>query len=104
MMFHKYQDFFLKIAIAIILIYAATANHQIGYYTFVRWSVTAVSIYFVTKYFKEKQNGLVILFSISAILFNPLRPCWFQKETWHLIDWILAISILSTILFDKKIR
>ncbi len=46
----------------------------------------------------------MIYFSIVAILFNPLKPFWFQKETWHLIDWIVSAITLLTIYFDWKIN
>jgi hypothetical protein len=99
---NKNIDIFLKIGIVAILIIAAVSNQQYSYYTFVRWSVMAVSIYFVIKAYERKQNGLLILFGVAAILFNPIKPIWLQKETWHLIDWVLVASIILTIFFDKK--
>lgn len=99
---NKNVDILLKVGISAILIIAATTRQQYSYYTFVRWSVMAVSIYFVIKAYERKQNGLLILFGVAAILFNPIKPIWFQKETWHLIDWVLAVSIILTIFFDKK--
>ncbi len=99
---NKKIDILLKIGIAIVLIIAATTKQQYSFYIFVRWAVMATSLYFAYKTYEMKQIGLVIYFSIIAILFNPLKPIWFQKETWHIIDWIVAMVNLLTIYFDWK--
>jgi hypothetical protein len=97
-------DILIKIGVVIVLIIAATTKQQCSYYTFVRWAVLASSIYFAYKSYNRKVIGLMIYFSIVAILFNPLKPFWFQKETWHLIDWIVSAITLLTIYFDWKIN
>lgn len=101
---NKKIDTLLKIGIAIILIIAATMKMEYSFYTLVRWSVMATSIYFAYKSYERKQIGLVIYFSIIAILFNTLKPIWFQKDTWRIIDWIVAIGNLMTIYFDWKLQ
>lgn len=97
---NKLTDILLKLGVIAVLIVAATTKQQYSYYTFVRWVVVAVSLYFAYKSYDRKQIGLVIYFFIVAILFNPLKPFWFQKETWHLIDWIVSAITLITIYFD----
>ena len=79
----------IKLGIATILI-VATTRQQYSYYTFVRWVVLTTSVYFAYQSFNKQQKGLAIYFCVIALLFNPFKPVWFQKETWHLIDYIVS--------------
>lgn len=93
-------DTIIKLGVVIILIVAAITKQQYSYYSFVRWAVLATSIYLAYKTFSQKRTGLTIFFAILAILFNPFKQFSFQKETWHLIDYIVSAIILVTIYFD----
>jgi hypothetical protein len=93
-------DTIIKLGIIAILVIAATTRQQYSYYTFVRWAVLAGSLYFAYTTFTQKRIGLTIYFGVLAILFNPFKPFWFQKETWHLIDYIVSAITLVTIYFD----
>ena len=44
--------------------------------------------------------GLLIYFSLVVLLFNPFKPLWFQKETWHLIDYLIAAITAATVIMD----
>jgi hypothetical protein len=90
----------VKLSVVAILIIAATTNQKYGFYNFVRWSVMVPSIYFAYKSYDKKIIGLVIYFSAIAILFNPFQKFWFQKDTWHLIDYLIAGITTATIIFD----
>lgn len=98
----KTVDTLIKSGAIAILIIAASTKQQYSYYTFVRWFVFATSVYFAYTTYTKKQNGLVIYFACVAILFNPFKPIWFQKETWHLIDYLIAAITAITIFFDWK--
>ena len=93
-------DTIIKLGVIVILIIAAATSQQYSYYTFVRWVVLTSSIYFAYMTFKQQSTGLAIYFAMVAILFNPFKPVWFQKETWHLIDYIVSAIMLATIYFD----
>lgn len=97
---NKTIDAIIKIGVVIILIVAATTKQQYSYYALVRWTVLTVSIYFAYKTFSQKRMGLSIFFTILAILFNPFKQFKFQKETWHLIDYLVSAIILMTVYFD----
>jgi len=90
----------IKLGIILILILAASMEHQYTYYIFVRWSVTFAFIYFIYKSFIQEQIGLVIYYFAAAILFNPFRQFTFQKETWHLFDYLIATMTFLTIIVD----
>lgn len=93
-------DSFAKLGVIAALIIAATTKQEYSYYTFLRWLVMTTSIYFVYKTFDKKQIGLVIFFVATAILFNPFQKFWFQKDSWHLIDFIVAGITSTTVIFD----
>lgn len=101
---NKTIDTIIKLGVVAILIIAATTRQQYSYYTFVRWAVLTSSLYFAYKSYDRKQIGLVIYFSIVAILFNPLKPVWLQKETWHIIDYLVAFVFAITIIYDWKVK
>jgi len=95
-------DILIKLGIILVLIIAASFEHQYSYYIFVRWSITFTLIYFAYKAFTENHIGLLILFGSIALLFNPFYKFAFQRETWKLIDYIISGMILLTILYDWK--
>ena len=93
-------DSLVKLGVVAALIIAATTKQEYSFYTFLRWLVMTTSIYFAYNTFDKKQIGLVIYFVATAILFNPFQKFWFQKNTWHLIDFIVAGITTATIVFD----
>jgi len=93
-------DTLIKLSVATVLIIAATTRQQYGFYNFVRWAVMIPSIHFAYVSLNKKQVGLMIYFVSTAIIFNPLNKFWFQKHTWHLVDYLTAGIFISTIIFD----
>jgi hypothetical protein len=90
----------IKLSIILILIISATTKQPYSFYDFVRWSVMISSIYLVNRTYKINQTGLVIYFIATAILFNPFYKFEFQKEIWHLIDYVISGIIALTIIHD----
>jgi hypothetical protein len=97
---NKLIDTLLKLGVIVVLIVAAATKQQISFYTFVRWVVLASFVYFAYKSYISKQMGLLIYFSLVVLLFNPFKPLWFQKETWHLIDYLIAAITAATVIMD----
>jgi len=93
-------DTLIKLCVIIALIIAAATKQQYSYYTFIRWLTMCTYIYFAYQSYTKKQIGLLIYFVAVAILFNPFQKVWFQKETWHLIDYLVAIITIATIVYD----
>lgn len=93
-------DIIIKLGITVALIMAAATKQQYSYYNFIRWLVMIPFIYFSYKAYQKKQFGLLIYFGLVAILFNPFHKFWFQKQTWHLIDYLIASITALTIIFD----
>jgi Ca2+/H+ antiporter len=78
----------------------AATKQQYSFYNFLRWFVMASFIYFCYKAFKQNELRLLIFSAIVSILFNPFEKIWFQRQTWHLIDYSIAGIIALTIIYD----
>lgn len=75
-----------------------------GYYTFLRWVVTAAGVYYAYYlYTVEKKNFWLAGCIVAAILFNPLVPIYLgTKSIWSVIDVIVAAFFISLIIKFKK--
>lgn len=75
-----------------LLLFLATANLPIGFYTFLRIVVSVVSILAIVDS-NNRNNGLfTVLFGILLIIFNPLIPVYLQnKDYWMPIDVISGL-------------
>jgi hypothetical protein len=77
------------------LLILALFNLPIGYYTFLRIAVTIGAVAIVFREFEGGFNAWVILFGLTAILFNPILPVYLNnKSAWMPIDIIVAILFL----------
>ncbi len=85
-------------AIAAVMLILAIFAWPYGYYTFLRWAVTAISIYVAVSLSGAKNNKFWIFIGL-AILFNPLRPIYSTKLFWIFADLISAGLFLA---FSKK--
>lgn len=88
--------------IAAILLFIAVLHMPFGYYKFMRIGVTIASLYLISQEVKKGVNTWVILFSIIAIIFNPILPIYLgSKSTWMPID-IIAGAFFLIFAFTKK--
>ncbi len=81
----------------------AIADLPYGYYTFLRIIVTIVAG--ITAFIASEQENKtwMILFGAVAILFNPIIPIYLDKDTWLIIDVIVAI-LFGVSTFTVKIE
>ena len=101
---NKLIDLVIRLGVIVALILAAVTKQQYSYFTFLRWLMMIVSIYFAYQSYENKQIGLLIYYAAIVILFNPFEKFWFQKETWHLIDFIIAGITIFTIKLDSPFK
>jgi uncharacterized membrane protein len=76
-----------------------------GYFTLLRFVVCAIGAYLAYKTYEYNKESLwVWAFGGIAVLFNPIIPIYFQRETWAIIDLIVGVFLLVSIfiLKDKK--
>lgn len=80
-----------------VLLFLALAKLPIGYYTFLRISVTIGSVLIIVEqYKKEIVNFWVVAFGIIAIVFNPIIPVYlYKKALWMPIDVIAGLVFLG---------
>lgn len=88
--------------ITAIFLFIAVLHLPIGYYRFMRIGVTIAAINLIIQEGKKGVNAWVIIFSIIAILFNPILPIYLgSKSTWMPID-IIAGAFFLIFAFTKK--
>ena len=85
-----------RIAAAILLI-VSRFPLPYGYYTFLRITVTAVSIWGIFIAAQSEKMFWLWVFIAIAILFNPLFPIYLTKFVWGFFDIGTAILLLVSI-------
>lgn len=89
----------IALFVAIALVIGAALPEQYSYYTFLRWLVMTSFIYFAWQSYIKIEIGLLIFFVAIAIMFNPFKIVWFQKEIWHLIDYSIAAIMMLIMVY-----
>jgi hypothetical protein len=95
---------FPTVIVAILLIFALFAGSvEIGYFTFLRWVVTASSVYYLYVIYKNihRWSFWVWVFILLAILFNPIVPVYLDRDTWQFFDF-LALILFSIYFFRLR--
>lgn len=88
----------LRIVSAILLLWALS-YHSYGYYTILRFVVTGVAAYSAHISVSLKNKIWIWSFGIITILFNPFVPIHLDKDTWAVIDVLVAIFFIVSLFF-----
>ena len=99
----KYKNIASGIAILMLLLAIPTGLWPYGYYMLLRWVVVGAALFVLWVACKLKRKIWIGLMAITAILFNPIFPIYLDKETWVVIDFIVAGIFLVSI-FKVKPR
>jgi predicted neutral ceramidase superfamily lipid hydrolase len=92
--------FSLSIILRIIsaaLLFGALAKNPYDYYTLLRLATCATSAYCAFLAKQLKSQIWLVVFSILAVLFNPVLPLRFSRDSWTLIDIATALFFLVSI-------
>ena len=89
--------------LAILFLLGALANNPYGYYQFLRWVILVVGAYSAYLAYNAGKKAWVWILGIIAVLFNPIIPFTFQRDTWQTIDVIVAVIFFVSI-FNKYKR
>ena len=76
-----------------------------GYYTFIKFVITAIAAYYAHYLYQEvkKLDFWFWTLIIIAILFNPIIPIYlYDKSIWWVIDGIVIIYFISFIIKFKN--
>ncbi len=85
------------IAILALLLAIPSGIWPYGYYVLLRWVITGVALFVLSIANKLQKEEWVKLMAGIAILFNPILPIHLDKETWVIIDFIVAILFFASI-------
>lgn len=82
----------------VLLLFLAPFTHHTDrdFFTFLRLSVFAVSVYGAYRAFEINKKGWIWGFGFGAVLFNPLLRIHLDRSTWKPIDFITAIFFLAS--------
>lgn len=86
--------------IAILILLFALGQHPYGYYQLLRWVVSLAGAYSAYLAYEAENKGWLWIFVTIAILFNPIIPFYLARETWQILDVLVAI-IFGVSLFAK---
>ncbi|MDR4496998.1 MAG: hypothetical protein MRK02_03590 [Candidatus Scalindua sp.] len=98
----KFQTITIIKIIVILMLFWALADNPYGYYQILRWVVCGLTGYLAYLAYEDDQNVWVWIFGITAVLFNPIAPIHLSRETWSVINLIVA-AIISTSIFKMKV-
>lgn len=86
--------------IAILFLLGALADNPYGYYQFLRWAILVVGAYSAYSIHNAGKDSWAWVFGAITILFNPIIPFVFQRNTWQIID-VLVAAVFSVFLFHE---
>lgn len=85
--------------------FVAMADIPYGYYRLLRWVVCAVAIASAIQLHRGQRQGYAWVLGLVAVLFNPLIPVHFAKDTWRALDGAAGftfLGVLHLVQRDKK--
>ena len=89
---------------AVLLLLGALGNWPYSYYQILRWFVFAVGGYSAYLSHSSRKETWAWIFVATAILFNPIAPFYFSKNTWQFIDIIGAIVFCISLFYKYEIK
>lgn len=93
----KNKDIASGIAILMLLLAIPSGLWPYGYYVLLRWVITGIALFVLWVAYELGERRWLWLMIGIAILFNPIVPIHLDKETWVIIDFIVAILFLVSI-------
>jgi len=84
--------------LGIALLFLALGSHPYGYYQVLRWAITIIGAYSAYLAHESKDTTWAWIFGLIALLFNPIIPFTFARDTWQMIDLITAGIIFSNVI------
>lgn len=82
------------------ILFLALFNMPYDYYILLRWCVFGICIFYSINYFELKYNPRLNIFVLGAILFNPIRPFYYPRIIWHILDILVGITFLLLVIED----
>jgi hypothetical protein len=91
----------IKIVLAVLLL-LCLFRMPYGYYQLFRY-IAVVGFAILAYYEYERKNvPLVIIFVGLALLFQPLAKVVLDRNTWHIVDVVVAVGLVVTLFVRKQ--
>ena len=93
----------VKVVVAVLLL-LCLADMPYGFYQLVRFAAMAAFGYLAYDYFKQKRDGLGVVFVLLALLFQPFFKVSLGRAVWNCVDIVVAIGLFYLIVtsINKK--
>lgn len=88
--------------VAIVFLILAYFKNPIGFYTLLRFVVTATCAYGASVAKKFEKTFWMLLMIFVSFLFNPIIPVYLKREQWEIIDAVVVFILLLSIPFLQK--
>jgi hypothetical protein len=98
----KYKNIASLITIVMLLLAIPYGVWPYGYYILLRWVVTGTALFVLWTAYDSKKTPWLWIMGVVALLFNPIAPIYLDKDTWVVIDFIVAGLFLISIFKIKK--
>lgn len=85
-------------------LFLALRRWPYGYYTLLRWSVCIIAAYGAFRFLDVGRKPWAWIFVGLAVLFNPIAPIYFARNTWNLFDVLTAIILLLSVVAARSGR
>ncbi len=82
--------------------FVAIADIPYGYYRLLRWVTCGVAIASAIQLHRSSRTGWVWPLSGLAVLFNPIIPLHFDRETWRFFDGAAGCLFLVVFYLARK--
>jgi hypothetical protein len=90
----KHPTLLLSLISVFLLVLAIPDFWPYAYYQILRFAICASGVYHAYRAYLAQKKILVGFAVVVAVLFNPLVPIYFEKETWVIIDGAVAVGFL----------
>jgi hypothetical protein len=84
--------------IAACALFLAIGRWPYSYYQILRWAVCIIAAYGAFRAFDLGRNAWAWTFVALAVLFNPIAPIHFARDTWKALDGLAGIVLGLSVL------
>lgn len=78
----------------------ATARHPYSYYILTRWIVFLTCCWGIFFLRHRLWPSFALMYAVVGLVFNPVFPLHFARNTWHNLDIAAAVVLLVSLVVD----
>jgi hypothetical protein len=87
---------------AAVLAFIAIFDMSYSYYRLLRWTTCGVAIVSAVQLYRLSKISWVWALGILAVIFNPLTPLHFERDTWKVFDGAAGCLFIAVFLITRK--